>query len=678
MRSSRSINRSRDPIQLRLVNGWGTRPLGWLAFTPLVVLALLIATLRTGSRPESATLREDILSAVVILGVVVALATESLGAFHAITFGSVLIFWLVVTMFTATALVWCWRQTGPPAPLRLPDLGAVDALLVASIAAIALVLLVVAWLAPPQSPDSIGYHMSRVMHWIQNRSLDHYPTPDAPQLYLAPFAEIVRLHLQMLSGADRAGCLLQWLAAMGALCGVSLLARDLGGGRRAQIFAALFTITLPIGITQASSGKNGWVEALWLVSFAHFSGVFSAGAHDARSSRYTVTAFAALGLGLMTRITASLFALPLVLLAALRALRNPPPGRQLLTAAAAGVAIVGALCGPYFARNLEVYGHPLADPDFQKHGSLEQVTPALVLSNVVRHAAFQFGTPSKELNDLLMRSVVRVHDLIGADPFDRRSSSPAPFQIRRPTRIEELAFNPLHLLLVLVAALAMIASRRVRRRSSRLLPLLAVGGAYLLFCSMVKWQAPGGRLLMPLFVLAAPLVAVVVEDLFRGRSTLAISAILFITCVPYAVATSARPLSFEPGKGLLVTPRSDLYFARVTPAMRNAYKEVAQVVKESHVRNLGVVFPRSGYAEYLLWLLLKDVEPPVRIENVAVKDQSGRLASLAPFNEFHPDLVVVFATGAAPNFRPEIVAAGRTLALVRSAAPVAFYEPRER
>ena len=652
--------------------------MGWLAFTPLVVLVLLIAALRTRSPPDDATLREDVLAAGVLLGVVIALGTEALSVFHALTFGAVRTFWLAATTVAGSVLAWRWRRVGGPAPLRIPELSAVDGLLFASIATIALVLLVVAWLAPPQSPDSIGYHMSRVMHWIQNQSVAHYPTPDAPQLFHPPFAEIVRLHLQLLSGGDRAGSLLQWFAAMGALCGVSLLARDLGGGRRAQIFAAVFAITLPIGITQASSGKNGWVETMWLLSLAHFSGVFAAGAHDAPSSRNTVAAFAAFGLEAMTRITGWLFAAPLILIAVLRTLRNPPANRRLLAPVAAGVAIVCALCGPYVARNLEIYGHPLSDSYYREHGGLQKVSPALVLSNVVRNAAFQFGTSSEEVNDLLMRSVVRVHDLIGADPSDRRSSPTTAFQIRRPTRVEELAFSPLHILLVLGAALAVIASPRLGRGGSRLWPLVAVGGAYLLYCSAIKWQAPGCRLLMPLLVLAAPLVAVVLQNLLRGRATLAISAILFIASVPYAVATSSRPLSSKPGKGILVTPRSDLYFARVSADIQKRYREVARVVKESRVRNLGVVFPRNGYPEYLLWLLLGDAEPPVRIENVAVKDESGRLASEPPFHDFHPDLVVVFAAGSAPRFAPEIVAGGSRLALVRSSGPTGFYEPLDR
>jgi hypothetical protein len=651
--------------------------LSWLAFAPLVVGALLVCALRTGQRENDATLREDILAAALVLAVAIALGTEALSEFHAISYGGVVAFWLATLAAGAATLAWRWRRAGPPASLRIPTLDAVDRCLVAGIVSIALALLVVAWLAPPQSSDSIGYHMSRVMHWIQNRSIAHYPTFDSRQLFDPPFAEMVRLHLYLLAGGDRAGCLLQWFAAMGALAGASLVARDLGGGRRTQIFAAVFALTLPIGITQASSGKNGWVEALWLLSLVHFSGASGGRARTAPTRSTVFAAFAALGLELMTKPSAWVFAPPFVVLAILGAARaRRAAGRQLATLpvpVVAGMVLVCALVVPYVARNLSTFGDPLADPFIQPSARVERITPAAVVSNVVRNAAFQFGTPSPAINKALMRLVVGVHHLIGADPFDPLTSALAEFRISPPTRIEELAFSPLHILLVMGAGLAILASRRLRTDGLRLPHLAAVGAGYVAFCAFVRWQGPNCRLLMPLLVLSAPLVAVVVADMLDRRALPAIASVLFVACLPYAVATHARPLSFEPHKGLLAAPRTDLYFARV-PELRHTYEEVARAVRDTHTRNLGVVFPDDAQPEYLLWVLLKDAQPPVRIETLAVPNDSARLASLSPFCEFRPEMVVVFASKPKEaKFSPELVAQGMRLAFVRSSGLAGFY-----
>ena len=50
---------------------------------------------------------------------------------------------------------------------------------------------------PPNSPDSLSYHMPRVMHWIQNNNVEYYPTSIPRQLFVSPFSEFVILHLQL-------------------------------------------------------------------------------------------------------------------------------------------------------------------------------------------------------------------------------------------------------------------------------------------------------------------------------------------------------------------------------------------------------------------------------------------------------------------------------------------------
>ncbi len=650
--------------------------LSGLAFAPLVVLALLVAARRTGQRRSDATLREDVLVAALVLGVGIALGTETLSAFHAIAYGAVVGFWLAAVAGVTAVLAWRWHRNGAPARIQIPDLDAVDKSLVGGVAALALVLLVVAWLAPPQSSDSVGYHMSRVMHWIQNRSLAHYPTWDPPQLFEPPFAEMVRLHLQLLSGDDRAGCLLQWFAAMGALAAASLLARDLGGDRRAQLFAAVFAVTLPIGITQASSGKNGWVEALWLLSLVHFSGVSRGRGSVAPSRESVVAAFAALGLELMTKITSWLFAAPVVALALIGAVRTPGRApRHRTMPAVAGTILVCALVLPYLGRNFSVYGHPLADPVYRAKDGIEHITAASVASNVVRNAFFQFGTDSQAINQALLRTVVVLHRMFGANAFDPETSQFGPFRILPPTRIEELAFSPLHILLLVGAGIAIVALRRLRDDGSRLPYLAAIGAGYVLFCAAVQWQGPGCRLLMPLLVLASPLVAVVASDIFRGRAVPLVAGVLFVASLPYAVDTFARPLSFEAGKGILATPRDDLYFARL-PWARATYEEVARVVRRTGTHNLGVIFTDNGPPEYLLWMLLEEGEPAVRIENVAATNASNRLATLPAFREFQPEMVVVLGSPwKKPDWTPEIFAAGTRFVLVRRFALAGFYEP---
>jgi hypothetical protein len=649
------------------------RPL--LAFLPLSVLALVVAALRCGVDGKSAPFRESLLQATVILGAGLLLATEILGAAGLLGSFSVIVFWSAALVAAAGALAHRWQRYGPPAAVEVPNLDSADRLLLAALAATALVLFVVAWLSPPQSSDSIGYHMARVMHWIQNRSVMHYPTADPPQLFEPPFAEMVRLHLLLLSGSDRAGCLLQWFAAMVSLAGASLVARDLGGSRRAQIFAAVLAVTLPIGVAQASSGKNGWVETVWLLSLVHFGGWFQRG-RSAPASSHVVAAFAALGLQLATKISAWLFAPPFVVWAMARALRDSGIEiRRFLLPALTGSALVLAIAAPYLLRNFSLYGHPLVDPVYRAKNELELVTPASVASNLVRNAAFQLGTGVAPVDAALTRVVKSFHERIDLAVSDPRTTQFGPFEITAPSRAEEEVPSPLHVLLLFATGAALLVSRRTRANTELGPYLLALAAAYLAYSTAIQWQPANCRLLMPLLVLAAPLTAVVFAETLRGYASIALSVLLFAAAVPYIVGLPPRPLTFEEGRGILATPREDLYFARVRE-LQSTYREVASRVLESQVRNLGVVFSDDNEPEYLLFMLLEEADPPVRIENVMVRDASARLADVLPFRDFRPEMVVIFAANAKnAHFERTITAAGRAMVFRRRVGLAGIYEP---
>ena len=119
----------------------------------------------------------------------------------------------------------------------------------------------------PNNFDAMTYHLARVLHWLQNRSLAFYPTPIWRQLILGPIAEMAILHGVALSGGDWLANTVQFSAMTGSVLGVSLMAKQLGGNRTTQIFAALLAFTLPMGILQASSAQNDYVAAFWCVLF---------------------------------------------------------------------------------------------------------------------------------------------------------------------------------------------------------------------------------------------------------------------------------------------------------------------------------------------------------------------------------------------------------------------------
>ncbi|HEY2942657.1 MAG TPA: 4-amino-4-deoxy-L-arabinose transferase, partial [Vicinamibacteria bacterium] len=181
--------------------------------------------------------RRSTLAAAIAWAVWLTALTETLGAARLLTVAAVASAWVAATVVSAFILTRV-RPADPPPPNPSPPAPS-KAVLWALGLAVALVG-VAALAGAPTNWDALSYHLPRVMHWIQNASVDHYPTHILRQLHQAPWSEFAVMHLQLLSGGDRLANTIQWLALLGTAVGVSVVAEQLGGGPPAQLLSAVF------------------------------------------------------------------------------------------------------------------------------------------------------------------------------------------------------------------------------------------------------------------------------------------------------------------------------------------------------------------------------------------------------------------------------------------------------
>jgi Dolichyl-phosphate-mannose-protein mannosyltransferase len=248
-------------------------------------------------------------------------------------------------------------------------------------AAVVSILLVLALAAAPNNVDSMTYHLSRVMHWQQERSLDPYPTHILRQLWTGPWAELAVASLQVAVGNDRLANMPQWLAMLGSMIGVSRLASLLGASGRGQAFAVLVAVTIPMGIVQSTSTQNDYVVALWLVVFCVFFIGVAVGRRSQPPGRLSVlTCGAALGLAVLTKATAALFALPIAIWLGFSLLQH---GRRAVWSGLTIFAIALGLNAPHFLRNVNIFG-AAGGPSMAGYLNGAYGVPELV-SNVVRN-----------------------------------------------------------------------------------------------------------------------------------------------------------------------------------------------------------------------------------------------------------------------------------------------------
>ena len=247
-----------------------------------------------------------LLRAAVLVGGAACLAVEALSAAHALHRPVIITGWVLALLITGGFAI---RSRRPDrifdVRARWAGLARMERLMVVALGGIFLLDLVIAVIAPPNNFDSQTYHLPKIEHWVQQGDVSFYPTIIDRQLAMAPGAEYLLLHLRLLTGGDGAYNLVQLAAGVGVVLAASRIARQLGGGARAQLITALIVGTTPMVVLEATSTQTDLVVALWVACVA----TFTVDGLRARSGPFDVLLIGtAAGLTLLTKATGLLAA----------------------------------------------------------------------------------------------------------------------------------------------------------------------------------------------------------------------------------------------------------------------------------------------------------------------------------------------------------------------------------
>lgn len=597
---------------------------------PLITWLLFFAF----ARCNALDWRVSFLAASVGWGGAVTFLTELLSYFNMLNRICLSVGWVTLAIIAGVL----FSRSGPiPRTFEVPMRSRFDKFMIFSIVGILLSTFAISVVSPPNTNDSMTYHMSRVMHWYQQGNVAHYPTNILRQLELNPWAEFAILHLQSLSGGDYLANLIQWFSMVGCLAGVSLITGLYVVSIRGQLFSALVAATIPMAILQASSTQNDLVVSFWLVCFVFF-GLISI---REKSLKWNLLMAFSIGLAILTKGTAYIYAFPF---AVWFFIADAKRSWQHSLVKYFGVAAVILLLniGHYY-RNYELFKSPMHSGNTKY--SNDYVTSRVVWSNLSRNAALHMMTPSFKINSYVIDAVNSFHSILKLGIDEPATTWPGTTFNEKRNRLspsEDNSGNPLHLVLFIVVA----ASISIRKSLRQYLPYtLATLACFLLFCGMLRWQPWASRLHTPMFVLFSPIAGIVVSGLSQRWSIYILATVLSLASLPWVFFNQARPLislyplipNFYPNS-ILTASRESLYFARIRDAEASMLDTVAKV-RANKFEKIALKGDPEGF-EYPLWALTRKngINGP-RIEYVDVHNISQNI----PRPKYDPDVVVVFS-----------------------------------
>jgi hypothetical protein len=577
--------------------------------------------------------RSSFLSASLVWGFLVYAITEFLSIFKLIGFWEILGLWI---LNIAIGLICLIRINGSAKSFNIRlwfgGLSRFEFSLLAGIAIIIITVGVTGLISPPNNWDSMQYHMSRVVHWIQDRNVAYYPTNDLQQLFFAPWSEYAIMHFQILSGGDRFANLIQWFSMLGAALGVSLLAKQLGAGSRGQIFAAVICVTIPMGILQGSTTQNDLVVSFWLVCFTYYALLLK----EKNSFFYSLATGLGLGLSILTKEIAYIYAFPFMAWISLSLVKSRH-ARGLLQIILI-VIIAFIINFSHYIRNYDLFGNPLGPSQGNGYSLTNDVfTLSSVTSNVIRNLSLHIGTPFNRVNVFLTKGINKVYRVIGIDPNDKRTTwGGAKFSIGRLSLLEDTAGNPLDLILILLSIPILIHRQHTKKNTIYYCFCLVVG--FFLFCAYLKWQPFNSRLQLPLFILWSSLIGLLLCNIRVHWIADLCIVILLCGAIPYLLYSKVRPILGP--ESIITSNRIELYF-RDRPSIFKPYISSTEFLENTKCSDIGLMLPLNNY-EYPFWVLLnKNNGRTVRFEYVNVTNISHILSSENPFKTFVPCAIIV-------------------------------------
>jgi hypothetical protein len=591
-----------------------------LAFLPFLAFIIIFTVLML--RLPGLAWRQTYLRAAVLWGAYMVLETELLSFVRGVTPLGLALAWAAPVLAGGAWLIWQVRRnrkiTLPP--IRLSFHWADGALLL-GVAVILGITALLAWVAPPQTWDSLNYHMPRVAHWAQEKGVRPFTTGIDVQNSMPPGAEMIILQGYVLTQSDRLANFVEWASMLGCLVAAALIARQLGAGRLGQILAVVVAASIPMGIAQASSTMTDTVVAFWVMCAAAEALPLLSGGSPAQAVPF---ASLAAGLALLTKPTAAAYILPVGIFIAAILIRKIP-FRQSLKWGMLAVLLAAAVNLGHWARNYDLYGNPVSGAGRIAEHANGLITPGGVISNLLRNAALHTGVPWAKADRLVYEAVIQIHKWIQVDPNDPRTTSVGPYKVIQPSTSEQRAGNPIHALLIGIAfCLVLLGRTRLGRKrlsqnlcsASMLAYVLTAASTFLVFSLLYQWQIFGSRYHMPFFILFAPVTGLVLAERLPANGSRLAGMVLIVTAAPTLFSIDSRPLITVPGRSLVGSVLKEspqrLLFANGLYLIK-PYEDLTNRIKDVDCDRIGLAISGAG-AEYPLWTLLGLPGKPRQIE----------------------------------------------------------------
>lgn len=602
-----------------------------LAFLPpLSFILLFLIFFSSHAAKDNAVytnIRKSILYSFLMMGLLIVIITEALSYNHLLETVPLSLCWTAVV---SIQVVYILQKKILPAKL-VEVVSAIKWLLrgnklLSGICLLIMISLLLAILYPPNNFDSMTYHMARVAHWEQNKSISHFATHIPRQLIYQPFAEWTILHFQILSGSDRLANSVQLFAFVMCITTVSLITKILGGTFKQQSLSALFAALIPMAVLQSNTTQNDIVVASFVLAFVYFA--ISA---DRMSWKKIFFAGLALGLASLTKGTSYIFLFPFCLWY-LKVFKGA--GRNYFANVLVGLSkgaliliIALSLNAGHFYRNFFLAGNLLGG-----------------VNNEIMNEGFNIKSlffvfikdflSEMPVNLRIIKAVIASAGFVGVDINDPHYSLASITWMRNYlTFHEDYMQNFIHALIIGALFFSFFLNKKNYSwpPSKYFLFTVTAYASTLLFVLLLKWQPWTNRLQLSLFFLFSAFMGIELSKLKKRFLDWAIIFPMTALAVT-AILLSSKHFILPPGRSIFMKPYNDFIYEK-------GELECKEYIDKSSFKKIGLYIGSDSRDYPYFKLLSKNGNLLREIKHVMVNNETSVYVDF-----FKPDVIISIET----------------------------------
>lgn len=513
---------------------------------------------------------------------------------------------------------------------------------------IGIIVLFLALVTTPNNWDSMTYHLPRIVHWVQNRSVEHFATNCVRQISSPVLAEFVNLHVFILCrGRDILFNLLQAVSYLTCAVMVGAIAGRLGCNRLFRFLAVLLYMSMPIAYAEALTTQVDNFATVWLLFFVYLLLDMTEGKEKITVNPVTVRRVCMMGLcvsyGYLAKpsvcIGMVIFAIWLLVICIARKDRV----LDLLRLAGCALPCVVLPIVPEMLRNFKTF-HAYASPSTGARQLVGTLQPSYLFINFMKNFSFNLPTPllkdGEEFFEKFASKAAKIlHVEINAESIAENGLEYGLHSAN--TYGCDTAVNPLVMWLFIFCCVWVICRiRKMDWKSFRIGYLLTSVSSFLIFCVFLRWEPFVSRYMVSYLALLCPMIVSQIQFGTEGENRQpfrhALVGIIAFLGVMEAISVTHFHYNIWAYGGANNRPYG--YFAsRRDPAAY--YAAVTDEIKSKKYESAGLYLMKADDYEYPLWMLVDGC----RMEHINVENESAVYAD----TEFTPDCIIWF--GAMPE-----------------------------